>query len=48
MEPNTFVVQPVSEGHYTQLHVYAPTQAASQMQNAIAETLGRMFLKDEN
>ncbi|CAF2930252.1 unnamed protein product [Rotaria sp. Silwood2] len=42
MEPNAFVVQPVSEGHYTQLHVYSTTQAPSQVQRAIAEALGTM------
>ncbi|CAF0901045.1 unnamed protein product [Adineta steineri] len=40
MEPNAYLVQPVSEGHYTQLHVYSTTQAMTQLQTAIAEVLG--------
>jgi xanthine dehydrogenase/oxidase len=43
MEPNAFLVQPVNEGHYTQLHVYSTTQATSRLQSAIAEALGRVF-----
>ncbi|CAF1447168.1 unnamed protein product [Adineta ricciae] len=40
MEPNAYLVQPVSEGHYTQLHVYASTQGATSIQEAVAEALG--------
>lgn len=45
MEPNAFLVQPVSEGHYTQLHVYATTQGATVIQKSIAEALGNVSLK---
>ena len=36
---------PVSEGHYTQLHVYSSTQGATIVQRSVAEALGKTTTK---